>query len=118
MGSKINDNGSHDYDAKITMEIDESSFDAAMIQALYLAGHNSYDINDYNCTNYAIEVFNTVRDSSSEISIPDWTWGPKNFGQTPNGLYKEMAEMKANGDNSVEIGAANAPYKTGTCPDQ
>lgn len=116
VGSKMNDNGSHDYDAKITQSTDAAAFLTALAQAVYLAGHNSYDLDEYNCTNYAVEVFNIVRPPSNTIVINDWIYGVKNFGQTPNGLYNKLSALKASGDSSVELGAGNAPSKTGTCP--
>lgn len=56
VGSIMNDNGGHDYDASISMDVDGSVFDKALTYAVYLAGHMSYDLDGYNYTSYALEV--------------------------------------------------------------
>lgn len=115
VGSKLNDNGDHDYDSAMTMSgISAADFKMLQIVALNKA-HSSYDINDYNCTNYAMDVFNSIRDAQYQITIDDWVYGGVNFGKTPNGLYLKMIDLKNNGYTNIITGAATAPTKSGGC---
>jgi len=113
--SQVNNNGSHEYNASLEMNnISSSDFNAMINVAITLATSMKYDINDYNCTNYGLQVFNNGRDSNNQISIPDWigTNTNTNFGKTPNGLYKKIEAMKNSGNLNAKVSKANAPTST------
>ncbi|MFD0941841.1 hypothetical protein [Pedobacter boryungensis] len=115
VGSKMNDNGAHDYDANISMSLTAGEFQLAISKALEKR-NMSYDIDKYNCTDYALDVFNAVRDVSNKIEVPNWvgTLG-YNYGKTPNGLYNRLALMKSYGNNSISLVKGNATAKSGVC---
>lgn len=63
--------------------------------------------------------------NGQKIIVPDWITGnpysglTKNYGTTPNGLYKKLQELKiANGPEAVNIniGSFNALASQGECP--
>lgn len=109
IGSAVKDNGGHEVNGSITMSISESQF--ATIEAGAIAyAQNQYSLTAYNCTDYALGVFNSVRSSPivlqpfnvdimngpgdplTEISIPN----------SPQGLYNALSSMKSSG--SAEAG--------------
>lgn len=126
--SKINDNKAHEYNASLTMtNISEASFNAAKNTALTKAV-KQYDLNDYNCTDYALDVMNAAR--TNKLNVSDWlVEGPAgtppyyypsitfNYGTVPNGLYKLLNQMKLNAieyDN-IKIGTFSDASSKGPC---
>ena len=116
VSSKMVDDGSHEYNASLSMSISNIDFNAVKNLAL----SNStllYDLNDYNCTDYALECFNIVRPSPQQITIdPLPGWGIIN--STPNMLYVKLKEMKlSNGPEAanIELGVLAAPLSYGPC---
>ncbi|WP_423737893.1 hypothetical protein [Chitinophaga caseinilytica] len=105
--SKIVNDASHEYNAKITIpSMTEAQFNNATSTALTKSG-NSYDLNDYNCTDYAVDIFNSVSvPGFSPLSIPDHV-APAgvNYKTTPGGLYKALNQLKT-------AGGSMAPYIT------
>lgn len=69
-----------------------------------------YDLNDYNCTDYAIDVFNTALGGSG-IVVPD---SPIGF-TTPAGLYGKLSEMKTAGIPGISLTQTSAPSSTSAC---
>lgn len=105
--SKIVDDGrngdEHKINASITMSnVSQSGFESLKTVALGLAAEKDYNLNGYNCTNYALEVFNSVRNINNYIIIIDIP-GSINYGTTPNGLYKYLNQAK-NTDPNISIG--------------
>lgn len=119
VGSKMNDNGGHDYDAMITQGgLTAGEFKLAMDNAISSRNH-SYDIDEYNCTNYALDVFNSIREEGKKIEVANWVGSLGfNYGKTPNGLYNRLNVLKNYGDHSINMVKGNAQAKTGACNTQ
>ena len=97
--------------------ISQADFQTLENIAETLANSMKYDLNDYNCTNYALDVFNSIEPLNSQIVVPDWI-GPYtgiNYGTTPNGLWKVLGQMKSNGNSNVDMGVMDAPTSSGPC---
>ena len=116
--SKIVNNGGHEYNASITMtNVSLIDFNAAMNLAL----SNStllYDLNDYNCTDYAVGVFNQVMPFNNQLNVPDHITGfGVNYKTTPNSLYKTLKQMKQSGEfqGSIQIDTGNGTESAGDC---
>lgn len=58
--SKIVDNGEHEFNASLKMNITSEQLNNTLNYITNLATHD-YDIDDYNCTDFALEVFNQSR---------------------------------------------------------
>lgn len=103
--SMVVDNQDHAYDASLTMTVTANQFTAMMNTAVNKA-KNKYDMTEYNCTNFALDVFNQGR--STSLNVPDniGIITGKNYGKTPTGLYEVVKNMQTNGVNgaSVSIG--------------
>ncbi|HWJ30059.1 MAG TPA: hypothetical protein VNS32_26210, partial [Flavisolibacter sp.] len=63
---------------------------------------------EYNCTDFALDVFNASRVNKLEIPLYDIPGGITAAGsRTPNGLYIKLGEMMANHDpeaNNITYG--------------
>jgi hypothetical protein len=121
--SKIKDDGveSHEYDASFTLpNISQLDFQTVENMAINLAGSQEYSLYNYNCTDYALQVFNSIL-VNNPITVPDWigSFTGINFGTTPNGLYNTLVGMKtfAPGVNNpnVSVGPKYAPASAGAC---
>ena len=119
--SKIRDNSDHEYDASITIDdVDSYSFNTAAYLAQYYSNGMHYDINDFNCTDFAIDVFNKARPLDDQITVPDWTLNSVgvNCGTTPNGLYQILSSAKDNNTPSskdIDVKTSQAPKGKGEC---
>jgi hypothetical protein len=116
VASQISDDGAfkHEYNASISLSVSQSDFQELETQAVNAANSHSYILTTYNCTNYALDLFNSV--SPNKITVPDWI-GPYsgvNFGTTPNGLYQVLCNMQP-GNSAISIGIMNAPFSSGPC---
>jgi hypothetical protein len=134
MPSAVKDNGAHEINASITMNISEYQF--ATVQAGAIAyATNSYVLDSYNCTDYALGVFNSVRSTpltlepytatipgTSVNGVPLTPDTHFTINNSPQGLYNALTGMKSSG--SAEAGNIQtdlsgktlAPVSHGECP--
>lgn len=108
----VNDGG-HEYNASITVTVTQAQFNAAQNQAITYSTTKQYDLNDFNCTDYAVNVFNSA--ATNDISVPDTHSGGLNYGTTPNGLYQYLQGQKMTGTPNVSTGTFNAGASKGAC---
>jgi hypothetical protein len=121
--SKIKDDGlvNHEYDASYTLpNVSQLDFQTVENMAVNLAGSQKYSLYNYNCTNYALQVFNSIL-PNTPIAVSDWigSYTGIDFGKTPNGLYETLVAMKtfAGGVNNlnISVGPKYAPFSSGSC---
>ena len=102
-------NTGHEYNASITLHnLSVATFQDIQTRAINAANAHSYILTEYNCTNYALDLFNSA--TVNPIVVPDWL-GPItgfNFGKTPNGVYKALYNMQGRTNTDIYIGMANA----------
>lgn len=111
---KFVDNGRHEFNAAFQMNITPAQLQSALTRILYLAKFIKYDIDEYNCTDFALEVFNYACSPSRQLAIPkyDIPGGMAPFGtSTPQGLYNKLKSMKASG--SAEAANISMPGHKG-----
>lgn len=116
--SRIHDNSEHEYDAAITIDsLDEYSFNAAKYLASYLANGMMYDLNDFNCTDFAMEIFNKAMPLDDQLVVQDWHTNVLNinYGTTPNALYQELSSRGSGGKATISVGTASAKATSGGC---
>jgi hypothetical protein len=119
---KFVDNAQHEYNASLKMGLSPEDFRSTVDHMLELSKHIKYDIDEYNCTDFALDVFNTRR-ISNQLVIPryDIPGGlTANGTNTPQGLYNKLVSMQQAGAESPNItiprekryaGASNGPCK-------
>ncbi len=86
--SKIANDSNHEYNASIKiMNMPESEFNIAKNTTL-VYGNLKYDLNDFNCTYYAVGIYNLVQVSGfNQLAVPDLITGAGiNYKRTPIGL--------------------------------
>lgn len=96
IGSKIIDDGGHEYQARYTITVTPAQFQAA-IDAINANSSNPYNVSHYNCTDFALAVFNAA---GGGLTIP--RHGVPGFeidggSNTPQGLYEKISQLKDNG---------------------
>ena len=97
---KFVDNYGHEFNASLTMELTPEKFQHTLTYIQYLANFRKYDIDEYNCTDFALEVFNYQR-GGNQLTIPmyDIPGGTAiNGTATPQGLYQKLTAMKQLGN--------------------
>lgn len=109
--SMVVDNQDHAYDASLTMTVSANQFIAMMNTAINKA-KNKYDMTEYNCTNFALDVFNQGRTTS--LYVPDniGIVTGKNYGKTPTGVYEIIKNMHTNGVSGASIGTGTGLKST------
>jgi hypothetical protein len=114
--SKLVDDGGHEYNASMEMtNISALDFQTLQNYAINKGTTLKYDLNDYNCTDYALEVFNSIR--STPLVVPDQITGGtggNNWGTTPNGLYNVLNNLSAT-QSSATTGIHNVSGSRGQC---
>lgn len=95
--SKLVDNSGHEYNASLTITVNATQFQNAL-NKMQGESHMRYDIDDFNCTDFALSVFNAAASQHLYIPrrhIPNGTFGTES--NTPQGLYIELENLQKNG---------------------
>lgn len=118
---KFVDNGMHEFNASIKMSVSPENFKSILTEIRYLARFIKYDIDEYNCTDFALDVFNKIRTGKLEIPMYHIPGGMAAGGtRTPQGLYNKLQEMKSGGSSeaaNITIGNNKnwVAYSSGAC---
>ena len=97
---KFADNYGHEFNASLTMDLTPEKLQHTLTHIQNLANFIKYDIDEYNCTDFALDVFNYQR-GGNQLTIPmyDIPGGTAIKGTaTPQGLYQKLTAMKQLGD--------------------
>lgn len=107
--SKIVDNGGHEYNASLTKTLSSTQFQTT-INKMETLENADYDIFHWNCTDFALSVYNAS--SYMPLTIPQYkTEGSGELMNTPQGLYNEIKSLQASG--IVTQGTPNVPSTEG-----
>lgn len=114
VNSMVVDNQNHDYDASLFFIINANQFEQA-INTAKNKSVNDYNMTGYNCTTFALDVFNSARSSNNQLVVPNTV--PQNtvvwtYGKTPNGLYKTIMDMKNSGVSGASIAPGTGAIST------
>lgn len=106
---KFVDNSQHEFNASLRMNISPENLRSILTEILYLANFIQYDIDNYNCTDFALDIFNKVRTNKIEIDLYDIPGNyPSTGTRTPQGLYKKLRQMKdSNHPEAYNISMSN-----------
>lgn len=103
--SKIVDNAFHEYNARYTISVTPTQLRAAINQVRTLEHHN-YNLATFNCTDFALAVFNAA---GGNLTIPKYqipAYGTSTGSNTPQGLYQKLMEMGSAGNTNVQTNGA------------
>jgi hypothetical protein len=98
--SKIVDDGDHEFNASLKMNLSSTAFSSVLGKIQELSSLK-YDMDEFNCTDFALEVFNYVR---TPLQVPQYAIPGAmgtNPSNTPQGLFVKLKEMQANRDPEV-----------------
>ena len=116
--SKMVDNGGHEFNASLTKTINGTQFQTTIKRMESLEAED-YDIITWNCTDFALSVYNAS--SIAPLTIPKYkTEGSGELMNTPQGLYNEIKLLQASGITtqgtpSVPQSAGHAGDSHGSC---
>lgn len=105
VSGKFVDNGEHEFNASLKMDLTPKDLKKTLDKVVYLTGFVKYDIDEFNCTDFALDVFNATR-ISNPLEIPryDIPGGTAiNGTNTPQGLYNKLNSMQQQGIESANI---------------
>ncbi len=97
-------------DASYTINVTSTAFNNARNVALS-GSLQKYDLNDFNCTNYAIQVFEAAMGGGTGLQVPNSAVGYK----TPSSLYLRLSDMKTAGTAGISTTTTLAPTSTAPC---
>lgn len=101
---KFVDNSGHEFNASLQMNITPTQLQVVLTHILYLARFIKYDIDEYNCTDFALDVFNEVRVDKLDVPLYDIPGSITGGGtRTPQGLYNKLKSIQ----QSVSSEASN-----------
>lgn len=78
----INDDGGHEFSSSITIQLTCDQFNQAINNSIS-ATSNNYDLNNYNCTDYGIEIANLASLGVLDTTSP-WVFMGKTYGNSSN----------------------------------
>jgi hypothetical protein len=120
IAAKFVDDGEHEFNASLLMPVSSADFKSVITEILYAATAAQYDIDQYNCTDFALDIFNKTR--VKKLIIPKYHLPGSlvSGSNTPNGLFNQLKLMKLNGDpeaNNISMGFSKAwaPLSNGPC---
>ncbi|TDH28082.1 hypothetical protein EXU57_06375 [Segetibacter sp. 3557_3] len=70
LSQKIVDNQHHEYNASLRMDISPAELQTVLNQAI-VSSRKAYSIKQYNCTDFALDLFNSVR-ADNPLNIPKY----------------------------------------------
>lgn len=116
---KFVNNSQHEFNCGFKLTITPAQLQAA-INEMLRSKHYKYDIDNYNCTDWALDVFNAAG-GNLQIPLYDIPGNTMSMGsRMPNGIYHKLQQMKTNSDPrsaGITIGIVKgfAGNSTGTC---
>ncbi len=102
---KMVDNAGHEFNAQYTINITASQFQSALASVNTYSSFQ-YIISSFNCTDYALNIFNAA---GGNLSIPKYqipNYGTPNGSNTPQGLYNAINSLKTGGNTNASAGSA------------
>lgn len=114
---EIRNNGSHNYHVSASIDIDNNTF-FDIVNYINLFGNNipEYNLNDYNCTDFGINIAN-----QAGMNLPD-TYGEwKKFGiklgggSNPGNLGQDIRTLSVPGVTVNTTTGSNSPNGDGPC---
>lgn len=96
--SKIVDDGGHEFHASLKMNLTPDRLHWVIDKAKELSTQK-YDMDEFNCTDFAMEVFNYARNIPLDIPRYGIPGGIGSYpSRTPQGLYVKLKEMHDKND--------------------
>jgi len=116
--SMIVNDQDHDFGASYTINVNYSQFQNALTQSVTLS-NNSYNLLNFNCTDYALGVFNVAGGNLqvSPLVIPATALNPfsLNVNSTPSTLYNQIKNLQNLGNTNTQSGKLKASSSHGPC---
>lgn len=102
ISSKMADNAGHEYNARYTISVSNTQFQAALT-AVQTYSSYEYNIANFNCTDFALMVFNAAGGNLTipRLQIPGYPNGTIG-SNTPQGLYNQLDQMQAAGYSGIQ----------------
>jgi hypothetical protein len=100
--SKIVDNQGHKYNASLKMNITPAQL-STEISTIETLSSSQYDIINYNCVNFSVQVLNAIRPTNPLVVSPMQVPGATPLSSTPEGLYVLLSRMKEAGPEALNI---------------
>lgn len=119
VNSKIVNDEENKYSAIYSLDVNANQFRSAITKAISLS-HNNYNLYNFNCTNFAINVFNAA---GGNIYIEPQYYMPYAMTPfisispiiTPNALYRSIEKMQQSGNNNAILNTSKAKKSHGPC---
>lgn len=109
--AELLDNGGREYDASVLRQLRAEEF--AKVLQFCLTNKNKYNLNRYNCYDFALEAFNKVEGQpkipNKHVRFPLLL----GYGGSPCGLYKDLKQLKTENtplSRNIQISTRRAPF--------
>jgi len=111
----VTDDANHEWNAGMNMTITPAQLQILLNNIAWTARTAKYDVDDYNCTDFAVNMFNTVRVADPINVTRFFIPGAARPGgsQTPQGLFLELRRRKQlnNGEAAnIQVNAGSKSY--------
>ncbi len=115
VGSKIVNDGDHEVNAEYLISIDNNAFNKALNKLIMLSKLN-YNFIDYNCTNFALDIFNSFGNNLniSAINSTNLLW--TSMKNTPSSVYAAIKDVSIRGNPNAKFYNTKKFAKASTGP--
>jgi len=117
---KLVNNEHHEFNASLKMNLSPTQLNSILNKMQQLSNLN-YDVDEYNCADWALDIFNHVRANKVAVPLYGIPGSPLTHAtRTPQGLYQKLRQMvNANdpekGNITIGIVKGYAGGSTGPC---
>ncbi|MCZ4694503.1 hypothetical protein DWB61_05560 [Ancylomarina euxinus] len=109
-GSALGNDQEHWFDVPITKNISRSELNS-ILTYVYNFRNSTYDLNDFNCTDFGINVGNRAG-----IGLPDsYNSWPEGGGSKPGSLGQDIRNMQLPSGSTRTTNGQDAPNNINTC---
>ncbi len=128
VANKIVIDSEHEINASLEMNCGKAQFDSMRAHSILLTNTKFYDLNDYNCANFALDVFNKARNANNQLQVNAlFATTPFTFPlgvviwKSPQGIFEKLQLMKdANHPEANKIvidqtRSTKSPFGSGEC---
>ncbi|PZR29109.1 MAG: hypothetical protein DI535_03595 [Citrobacter freundii] len=113
--AKLVDNSNHEYNAYMEINITPQELLLA-IEKIRSQKSAIYNLNHYNCTDFALDVWNAASSNQTYLEIPKLHIPGSSYpaSNTPQGLYVQIQGLKASGSPIAAASQVNVDGTSGS----
>ncbi len=107
VNSKVVDDSDHEFQASYAVSVTGYQFQVALDKIAAIQS-KKYNLGNYNCTDFVLEVFNTVQPSFTVPPhiVPNLSYSAIQTANTPQGLFDRISQLQTAGTSGASASSS------------